>query len=451
MRKDFRFAILLLGVLMLCNGCGAVYLQPDAPMEPDASASESSDPTEPNGSQQMEAIPETNFAPDAENRFAIASEIPAPDGEGAYIRGTVYPTVSYFDFASGLTVPLCTQQGCQHQDESCLAYQGMLFEFGVYQDHWYALTSDRTDSSEDAHRIQLVQTDPQTNQRSVLWEYKNPDRRLHGSRLILSHGNAWFQLREDTDTWKDGPDGFFCETSTEEKLFCVNLETGEAQVFAPEESTGRYQFWGGSETGFAYTCSVLENPPMSEEAYQKEHPDATLEDYINYQSSEIFLNTKHRLFYRNTQTGEDTLICENVQMSDSACCYRDMLYYRTIDRENGDSVVYRLDLSTGETSLFWQDRWIVDYSTLDNKLFCITSDPAAETNEEGITKASFYCVDLSTGETYSIPNHGNEFVAYFRIDSETEERFLGYCEGRMASIRKEDFWAGHYEKLGPLP
>ncbi len=450
MCNQVRFAGLLLSLVLLCSGCGATYLKPSGTSSgsdiPAASGTGEQD-NSPNSNTEIK----TNFAPDLENRRICGLENPSVDKEGAYIQGMAYPTVSYFDFDSGLMVPLCTQQGCQHQDESCLAYQGMLFDFDVYQDNWYALTSDRKKIDDNAHLVQLVQTDSKTNQRKILWEYKDPECYLSGLDLILSHGNAWFQLQITREEWKQNQDGYYSEVTTESKLVCVNLETGESQVFTSDAPTGRYQFWGGSENGFAYTYSFLDMQLLSEEAYLEQNPDSTPDDYLDYSSLNEFLNTKHQLIYHDVKTGQDTVVCDNVQMSDSVCCYGDALYYRTIDRSNGDSQIDCLDLTTGKTSHFWKDVWIVDYTTFDNKLFCIKSMPDGPTDELGSAKADFYAVDLTTGEKYMVPNHGDDYAMYFRIDSETKERFLGFCEGRMASIRKEDFWGGKFDNLGPLP
>lgn len=445
MRRKVRLMSLLLGVVFLCSSCGAVYLKPESSSAPDLS--ENAGQKEHADSQDSNIEIPTNFDPGVENRHIISSEFPSPDGEGSYIRGSVFPSVSYFDFDSGLVVPLCTQQGCQHQDESCLAYQGMLFDFSVYQGNWYALTSDKKGSNDDAHQVRLVRTDPKTNQRKTLWEYKDPDRTLSGTNLILSHGKAWFQLEAMEVVWNQDSEEMYNETLTEAKLISVDLETEEAQVFTPDDPTGRYQFWGGSEQGFAYTYSILEKQPISEEAFLKQHPDSTPSDYMDYYFNNAVLNTKHRLFYCDKTSGQDILICDNVQMSDSTCCYGDSLYYRVMDRSNGETQICSLDLTTGEKKLFWQDAWIVDYTTFDNKLFCITSSPDAQTNESGTTKADFYAIDLSTNEKYIVPNHGDEYVMYFRIDSETKEHFLGFCQGQSTSIRKKDFWAGHFENI----
>lgn len=423
--------------MVICAILASCYIQPNGgqqklPTEFNPSTGGTSNYYEGN-------IPATNFLPSIENRHIIGDYFPSDDHNGlykGYVGGT---TLSYYDFESCSNISLCPQQGCAHQDATCVAYQGEIIDFGVYDDNWYCLIAP------DEHTIRLQKVEPATNNRVVIWEIEDRSYTFAANYLTFSYGTVWFDLSmtkvsqiAEESYW----DSIF---PSEYMLISVDLESYVANTYCDNEKRGQYCFWGGSETGYALTYSVLMEEPLTYEEYMQENPNVADIDYASYLISTRYSNTNHQLYYHDSTSGEKTLICENVRMGDLNNCYGDQLYYRTIDLTTGDSTIYQLDLTTGETSVFWEDSWILNYTVLDNKLICLLSKVSMD-------DGGLYYVSLETKEKGLIDNNGYTEGMYFSLYGETQDRFIGLtATGMRGWILKTDFWVGNYDAILNLP
>lgn len=433
MRK-YRLVLLCIIVCLFFASC---YIEPDSghhisPTEPHTSTDDAF-------AYSSQDIPDTNFIPSTENRHVIGDYFPSDGHNGlykGYLGGT---TLSYYDFDSESLVSLCPQQGCAHQDATCVAYQGELMRFGIYDNAWYCLVAP------NEHTIRLQKTDPTTNHRIVLWEIKDQDYIFNVGSLTFSSGKVWFDLAMTRMSQTSGELDRDSASLSEHLLVSIDMESHSVNTFHDSEGCGQYRFWGGSEMGYALTYSVLEEELLTCEEYMQENPDASDSDYADYLTSATYLKTKHRLYYHDNTSDESTLICENVRMGDLNNCYDDQLYYRSIDLNTGDSTIYQLDLNTGQTTAFWEDSWILNYTALDNKLICVLG-------EVSLDDGGLYYVSLDTKEKGLIENNGYTEGMYFSLYGETQDRFIGItATGMRGWIFKTDYWAGNYDAIVNLP
>ena len=83
------------------------------------------------------------------------------DGTGFYVPE--HSLLYYYDPDSRTKIPLCSQSGCAHSNQSCQAYLAENVQgFVTYQGAWYVL------ALEEGSQAVLWKIDPQNHQRTKL-------------------------------------------------------------------------------------------------------------------------------------------------------------------------------------------------------------------------------------------------------------------------------------------
>lgn len=377
------------------------------------------------------------FVENSGTHFGIQT---AQNGQGIYyISGK---KVNYYDPELEISTVVCPQQGCLHQDSSCVAWQGEVLSFGVYRDMWYALLTEEDGS------ICVRQTNPSDNSREVIFRYPLPDDQSYFSvgSLYFSYGYAYFSLLTYTASDNKGWD-----TVRNAELIQLDLDGEQSRIISFENGQ-EITFVGGNETSFVASCAYLEpesEPLLSEEEFYAQNPDieeayegaAYFEYYAKYTTvdhrvSELRLYDIDSGEYKVLASGNDLVMSERGKM-----CYGNVIVYDMLNHDTGESTLWLYDLDTAQSVSIAKDKWIVEYVILDGKVIYNVS----HNREDG--GYTFHCVDIYTGEISQIENQGQTDYMRFGIAEETLNYFIASDGIIRQSLSKEDYYRDDYSSV----
>lgn len=361
------------------------------------------------------------------------------DGTGIYYM--TGQTVTYYDPELELSSVVCAQQGCLHQDSSCVAWQGMVNSFGAYRNMWYALLKDKDGS------IRVHRTDPSDNSRETIFKRFLPNNRSYFSvgNLYFSYGYAYFSLV----TYTESDDGVLDEISAVE-LIQLDLGNMQERSFIFKDGQG-ITFVGGTRDSFAVVCEYLDTeaePILSAEEFYARNPGLDnkyaaamySQYYVDYVTDISHKSAELRLYditsgeYETLVSGNNLFASERGKM-----CYGDVIVYDILDRSTGKSSLWLYDMDTAKSVCIVEDTWIVEYIFLDGKVFYNVS----HSNEGG--GYSFYYVDIHTGAIAQIENEGASDYMRYSLVAETADYFISSTGGStQQSLNKTDYYHDDY-------
>ena len=187
------------------------------------------------------------------------------DGKGFYVPQSRF--LNYYDPEVGTQVPLCSQSGCRHADESCEAYlANQVTGFVDYNGIWYVM------SQESYSVASLWKVDPKAHQRTKVCEFAGKEEgesyQLHSG--FISHGYVYLDLTHDTMT-ADG------DIISDNYMVRVQLDSGEAQFLFENQYV---KFLGAGEDRVLIAVPTSVSTPMSEEAYLEQNPGGDYYEYL---------------------------------------------------------------------------------------------------------------------------------------------------------------------------
>lgn len=377
------------------------------------------------------------FAENSGTRFGIQT---TEDGQGIYY--TSGQKVNYYDPELEISTVVCPQQGCLHQDASCVAWQGDILSFGAYRDMWYALLAEEDGS------ICVRRTDPSDNSREVIFRYSLPDdkSRFSVSDLYFSYGCAYFSVLTYTE---HNENAWQYDAVNAAELVRLDLESGQTQCISFEDGNG-VTFVGGNETTFAVVCTYLDTetePLLSEEEFYAQNPGveelyegAAYFDYYSKYTMIDHLVSELRVYditsgaYEVLASGTDLVASERGKM-----CYGNVIVYDLLDHDTGESALWLYDLDTTQSVCIARDNWIVEYVILDGKVIYNVSQLDGN--------YTFYCVDIYTGAVSPIDNQGRTDFMIFPIMGETVDHMIASNGFSRESLHKTEYYDDDYSSV----
>ena len=397
--KRIVFFIYALAIILLFNGCYSIRTdQPDTDLQSsDATVSAEAPETTTEGQTpdvQTYTLPEENPYVASANTYYC----PASQG-GMYLCSGEYLT--YRDVETGTCVKMCPQEGCEHNDDSCIAYMGGALQNLVeYRGALYAIVKTSKDT------LVLLQKNLTDGSRETFGEW----------------AMETFSDTEVTDT-----DVHMLPPADGKLYYSVSREILDANTMTPiseEKTLYSYQLDSGETVKL----------PISDFSISGKAGFIVPVEEYNY----------------DTATGEPILTCSELRLYDpSGADYqliasRDRDDYVAFSDPNNHygslccyqcgNTLYTLDADTGKvTELLTPEDKVVNYWLMDNKIFYITNNEAAE--------AYFYYADLHDCIAHQLMNDGNTDCMVFSMSSEGND----YFAADQKVLSKADFYAEKYD------
>lgn len=387
--------VIALILVMLLSGCYAAPVNKD-PAESTATTQKTEQETT-QGTEQTEV---RTYALPEESPY-VASNVtyycPASQGGYYYCSGRY---LTYHDVEADISVTMCPQEGCEHNDNSCAAYMGGTMQNLVeYRGKLYAIvkTDDGTlclmqkeISDGTLKRLAEWSESELTNEQAVSTSV---------SLLPPSCGKLYYAV---SSTALDRGTGE--ELSAERACYSLDLQTEKAEQLPLSD----FEIAGAA--GFVV--------PVAEYDFN----EATMD----------FTETCCELRFYDLSATDYTVIAEKgcdgyVTFSDPSNHYGSKCLYLC------NNTLYTLDADTGEsTELLTPENRVVNYWLMDNKVFYITND------ENG--KAYFFYADLNDCVPVQLQNNGNTEYMVFSMSGEGND----YFAADRKVLSKSDFYAENY-------
>lgn len=347
------------------------------------------------------------------------------DGEGFYVpdRQILY----YYDPKSQTKVPLCSQNGCSHSNNSCEAWlatdpQG----FVSYKDMWYVI------SVEDSTHAVLWKIDYLSHERTKLCDITPQDNQenYYFSSGYLSHGYAYLTLKHQL---------IWCEQVVEESsLVRINLANGTLETLVEGVPV---TFLGASPDRVLLAVETFSVPPLSKEDYVDLHPDGNYYAYLQTQLTENGSGGVELREYTSDMSDYHVIAKGNVWCSSSLFLTR----YGNYTLYAVDNTLYIYDLSAGESRQVVSDGLLRNYMIIDEQIIFLLYDG----------NYTIYHTDVKGGPIYQHQNDGVKDGAVFSVSGESQDYIYGpyRSEGGVSKgiISKDDFFAERYENVIPIP
>lgn len=377
----------------------------------------------PQVSQAGTVSPVENTVPPEENRMfspPIVSWDSSPDGKGFYLPGA--NILEYYDPVNQTRVPLCSQSGCSHSDESCGAYLAENLQgFVTYQGDWYVLAVEAY-----THAV-LWKIDPQTHQRTKLCDIAPQDDgdNYYFSSGFVAHGYAYLHLNHQL-IWEEQVVG-------EPSLIRVNLTDGSVETVVENVYVA---FLGAGEDRVLLAVETFAVPPLSEEEYLKQHPDGNYYVYLQNQLAEHGSGGVELREYTADLSDYQVLTKGNVWVSSTQylCRYGDYTLYAV------DNTLYVYNLSTGKSRQVAEERVLKNFWIIAGKIIYL------------VQNSDFFVryTDVQGGPTYTMENEGNQMGVVFSSSGECKDYVYGIYNGKECLLTKEDYFAERYENVIPV-
>lgn len=405
---SFTSALLSLALLICLSGCLQTAQTPQA-------------------SQPGTTFQGSHAAPPSENRtFTLAglSWASSADGKGFYVPQS--RLLNYYDPEVGTQVPLCSQSGCYHTDESCGAYLAeSAVGFVDYHGTWYV------PSNEGSIGAAVWKVDPKTRQRTKLCEFMGEIGKdsYYFSSGFIAHGYAYLYLFHDIIE-EDG--------STSSNYFMIRVQLDSGKVESPFENQD-VQVFGAGEDRVLAAVSVFDEKPLSEEEYLAQHPGKDYFDYL-----EDFDDNRNPAD-EVTELREYTADLSSYQVL--AKGYIRGLMDPTMGRW-GDLTLYAVgedlylyNLATGERRQIEHQGTLRNFFFTDGQIIIFTRDPGLKV----------YYADPEGGPTQLLKDEGDRQGVTFSTHAECQNYIYGIYSGEEESfsciLTKEDYWAQRFDRL----
>ena len=303
-----------------------------------------------------------------------------------------YSAICYYDTVTSKSIPLCAKPQCMHDgNDFCVATGGMSnFNSNyLYNGYIYRLGTEQTDND---NTIKMLRADLLGNELSKVADvYKEPI--VDEYRLSSLSGNAVFHYGKAFLTLR-----VFTESGFENKMFMVDLETGESKqisVPSPENQATRIK----SDCFLTLLADGDWLYYTTREA-KWNHPIIRDNAHMTYD--------KTSLYRYNIKTGETELISAMPDIYSSFAVNEDIIYYTVTDRKNNTFSFYSYDIASNKTSTFAEnvqmdyiegkyvsDRKKVTVLTDRSYLYICTQGNSGGTHvKERTENVDFYIYDL---------------------------------------------------------
>lgn len=349
------------------------------------------------------------------------------DGKGFYAPQSQF--LNYYDPEIGTQVPLCSQSGCRHADESCEAYlTDGTTGFVDYNGTWYVLSQNNYTVAA------LWKVEPKTRQRTKMCEFAGKEEGesylLHSG--YISHGYAYLDLTHDTMT-ADG------DILSDNYMVRVQLDSGEVQFLFENQYV---KFLGAGEDRVLLSVPSSMSLPMSEEEYLEQNPGG---DYFDY------LNT----FYANHNAADDVMELREYtadlssyqvlaggyirgMMDPTMGCWGDWTLY-AVEEE-----LYLYNLATGERRPVEYSGTLRNFFFTDGRILLLTHDP----------NLKVYYADVEGGPAQLLKDEGERDSVSFSVHGESQDYVYGLCpqgdDYGSCILSKEDYWAQRFDHTIPV-
>lgn len=368
----------------------------------------------------------------------MSGGVPSPDGRGLYkANGSI---IRYRDFSSDANVVMCAQQGCKHEDSTCVAWQGSVRFFGVYRDMWYTLTQEEDTS------MKLIRTDPKDNTRQTLYSWDLPEDggEYFAEGLNFSYGRVYIPVRFIPKQ----EEGTLIQERYEE-MVQIDLSSGEAEVFEFPEAT-YITFMGAAPEKVYIEAEYLDmsnEPLLSEDEFYAKN-DAKDEEYpgdayIAYHDKYSYRNTFREIRAYSEPDKYSVAASDNVTIQrEYRMCYGNRFIYVSLDKSNGDSALHVYDMDAQTDRVIVEDKWIINCQPIDGNVNYIT-------HVKGSDIAKFYYIGMDGGERHVIENEGNTAYMAFALYYEAGDYVIGLYDGGYKMLSKADYYAENYSAAKP--
>lgn len=341
---------------------------------------------------------------------------PSSTSNGYYSGSMV---LRYYDFDTRSGMTMCSQPGCNHNDNSCKAWLGKNCSYMEYKGNLYATVVNEADSS-----VQLICRNIRENTVKVLDSWKNDETSLYSASILcLSYPKMAVYTEQFSFAFQETDVGY--DQQIDSRIYIYDLDSGEKITFLPDVPFEQYRFYG------FYDNYALVQYCMAEPEQLTLNPEA--ENYIPKRELPYELR-----FYDMCDWSYDVIVStenDDYQPMDN---HRNV--YGTVTAYKLGDCLYSYDFSSGQSTELVTAKNILDYFVMDGNLFYTIKE-----NDE----YSFWYVPLSGGTPVMFQNNGNKEFREFTIYWEGDGFFWGHRSGGDCVISKEDFYAEHYENAVP--
>lgn len=349
------------------------------------------------------------------------------DGMGFYVPE--HSLLYYYDPDSRAKIPLCSQSGCAHSNQSCQAYLAENVQgFVAYQGAWYVL------ALEEGSQAVLWKIDPQNHQRTKLCSIvpEHDQEAYYFSSGFVSHGYAYLNLQHQL-VWDN-------EVVEESSLIRVHLTDGTTETLVEDVPV---TFLGAGEDRVLLAVETFAVPPLSEEKYLKQHPNGNYYTYLQLQLSEHGSGGVELREYTPDMTSYQVLAKGNIWVSPTLFLtrYGDYTLYAV------DHTLYLFDLSAGESRPVVHEGILRNFMMIAGQIVYLTRTPGSWT-------LAICHTAMEGGPVHQLENKGAEDSAVFSFSGECKDYIYGIYSGEdgdhKALLTKEDYFAERYENIIPV-
>ena len=381
------------------------------------------------GSQGESQLANHAIRPGDNRMFSLAglSWDTSADGKGFYVPQTRF--LNYYDPEVRTQVPLCSQSGCRHADESCEAYLAdQVTGFVDYNGIWYVM------SQESYSVASLWKVDPKAHQRTKVCEFAGKE---EGESYLfhsgfISHGYVYLDLTHDTMT-ADG------DIISDNYLVRVRLDTGEVQFLFENQYV---KFLGAGENRVLISVPSSLSLPMSEKEYLEQNPGGNYLDYVsdfysNKAASDDIVELRE---YTADLSSYQVLASGYIRgnMDPGMATWGDLTLYAV------DNNLYLYDLATGESRQVEFPGTLINFHFLDGRIILLARDPDLKV----------YHADVEGGSTQLLKDEGTRLSVTFSPHGESGDYIYGIYSGGEDSVTcilpKEDYWAQRFDHIIPV-
>lgn len=332
-------------------------------------------------------------------------------------------------------VVLCTQPGCKHTDSSCPAWVSDCRGYQIVAGTFYI--AEVTD--EGARLIEKAL--PTLDTRVIAsWDNVHGDDQSVYYQVGNLHVSNGFAILREEKTIEQKQD--FEWTEENETIYWrIDLATGEKTVLFEGENPDRItvdNFYGNHAIVIYWEVTPVQDI-MSEEEFLSTYGENA--SYNRYRRRQDL----YELRLYDLDSGDYTVLAplgEYVVRTDGQANNGNQTLYQIGDE------MYVFDMETLESKLLFTRETIINYWILDNKAFVIALDGLYF---DLSARSRFYYIPLDGGDLVPFEEDNPGPNIRFSMGAETENCFLGYCDGPNGPgtywIKKEDFYAGRYDKM----
>lgn len=366
-------------------------------------------------------LPEDNKCPAAGD---LRDVCPSSTTDGYY---TCTNVVQFYAGSSVKPITLCAQTGCAHNDSTCQAWIGKVWQCIEYQGKLYAIVSEG--------EFRFVEKDLSTGTITIIDRWEDFEGGYyHASLSTVADGLAIVRVTKTTTSEQNGRP----VSKAEDSVWRYNLETGEKKMIFSGSQLRGMGVMGLSSRYIAVSVHKPNPDPLTRQEFEAQYGEnANYNRYIN-RSGYVEL----RLY------NIDASICSVVASTEK----NGMLPYCESNNVYGKEVLYKcndtmylLNLDTGESRAVVTMENIVNFWVMDHKIFLIVSNMPWYISSDPNMEISIYYVDFDDGIPVKLGNGGNTQVMEFGISQEGTSFFIGSWNGGDYIISKEDFYADRYE------